>query len=175
MRRAKNRILSYHVHKQILTGCKMESQAPMFTLELLTLHKQSHQTMQPAVPPKYRRLLDFTAETDTMVCAFGFPGTMEGGLSQAFPVINKTPPQDRGRRAFTSDAPQGLPYEDDQAKPSSLYMVGGMVVLGLCMGFFARVLWQRRKQRKALQTLQVGTEQGGLVDGAKTTRYTDDL
>jgi len=110
-----------------------------------------------------------------MVCAFGFPGTMEGGLSQAFPVINKTPPQDRGRRAFTSDAPQGLPYEDDQAKPSSLYMVGGMVVLGLCMVFFARVLWQRRKQRKALQTLQVGTEQGGLVDGAKTTRYTDDL
>jgi hypothetical protein len=57
VRRAKNRILSYHVHKQILTGCKMESQAPMFTLELLTLHKQSHQTMQPAVPPKYRRLL----------------------------------------------------------------------------------------------------------------------
>lgn len=123
------------------------------------------------IPVKF----DFTAETDTMVCAFGFPGTMEGGLSQAFPVINKTPPQDRGRRAFTSDAPQGLPYEDDQAKPSSLYMVGGMVVLGLCMVFFARVLWQRRKQRKALQTLQVGTEQGGLVDGAKTTRYTDDL
>jgi hypothetical protein len=120
--------------------------------------------------------LPFTAQADTMVCAFGFPGTMSGGLSQAFPVINKTPPPGRGRLAFTSDAPQGLPYRVDEVKSSSLYfIVGGMVVLGLCMVFFARIFWQKRMERKALQALRFDSENHGPVGGAKTTRYTDDL
>ncbi|KAL1792445.1 hypothetical protein ACET3X_008952 [Alternaria dauci] len=118
---------------------------------------------------------DFFTEADTMVCAFGFPGAMPGGLSQAFPVINKTPPRDRGRRAFTPDAPQGLPYGYDEAEPWSMYVVGGMVFLGLGVILLAGVLWQRRKQRKAQRTLKAGTEEGSLVGGVKTTRYTDNL
>jgi hypothetical protein len=120
--------------------------------------------------------LPFTAETDSMICAFGFPGAMPGGLSQAFPVINKTPPPGRGGHAFTSDAPQGVPYRVDEVKSWSMYSImGGMVVLGLCMVFLVGILRQRRKGRKALQAVGVHSGDDSRVGGVKTSRYTDDL
>ncbi|KAI4943358.1 hypothetical protein J4E91_009557 [Alternaria rosae] len=118
---------------------------------------------------------EFTPEADTMVCALGFPGTLEGGLSQAFPVVNKQPPSDRGRQIFTEINPEGVPYEDDKVAPWGLhYIIGVMLVFALCMAFSARIFWQKRKQRKASQALMAQAESDGQMDGSKT-RYTDDI
>ncbi|KAI4641477.1 uncharacterized protein J4E79_011684 [Alternaria viburni] len=123
------------------------------------------------VPIKF----EFTPEADTMVCTLGFPGMLEGGLSQAFPVINKQPPSDRGRQLFTEDDPEGVPWKGDEAAPLRMhYIVGIVLVVALCMAFSARLFHQKRKQRKASQTLMAQAESGGLMEGSKT-RYTDDM
>ncbi|KAI4613530.1 uncharacterized protein J4E87_009831 [Alternaria ethzedia] len=123
------------------------------------------------VPIKF----SFTPEADTMVCALGFPGMLEGGLSQAFPVINKQPPSERGRHLFTEDDPEGVPWKDDATAPLRMHHIVGIVLaVALCMAFFARLFWQKRKQRKASQALMAQAESGGLMDGSKT-RYTDDM
>jgi ABC-type Na+ efflux pump permease subunit len=120
--------------------------------------------------------LDFTADVDTMVCALGFSGTLPGGLSQAFPVINKKPPSARGRQLFTYNAPEGMPCEDDEVATLGMYhIVGSMLVLALCVAFLARFCSRKRKQRKALQVLMAHSECEGLVDGRKRTGYTDDI
>ena len=123
------------------------------------------------VPIKF----SFTPEADTMVCTLGFPGMLEGGLSQAFPVINKQPPSDRGRQLFTEDDPEGVPWKGDEAAPLRMhYIVGIVLVVALCMAFSARLFHQKRKQRKASQTLMAQAESGGLMEDSKT-RYTDDM
>ena len=110
-----------------------------------------------------------------MVCALGFPGMLEGGLSQAFPVINKQPPSDRGRQLFTEDDPEGVPWKNDEVASLGMhYIIGTVLVFALCMAFSARLFWQRRKQRKASQALMAQAESGRLMDGSKT-RYADDV
>jgi hypothetical protein len=122
------------------------------------------------VPVKF----SFTVDADALVCAFGFPGMLPGGLSQAFPVINKQPPSDRGRRLFTFEAPEGVPYADDEAASLGMhYVTGCVLVFALCMALFARVFWQKRKQRKVLKALMAQSESDD-VRGTRKTRYTDD-
>jgi hypothetical protein len=111
-----------------------------------------------------------------MLCTLGFPGTLPGGLSQAFPFINKKPPPGRGRRIFTSDTPEGKPYEEDTTKPTGIYYkIGVVLLLALYMVLLGNLFWQKKKQRKASRALKAQLEEARLKQACGIAQYSDNV
>jgi hypothetical protein len=122
-----------------------------------------------ALPDKY-------GYSETMLCTLGFPGTLPGGLSQAFPFINKKPPPGRGRHIFTSDAPEGKPHDEDTAKSSGIYYkIGAALLLVLCVVLLGHLFRLVRKQRKASRTLKAKLEEARMKQACNIGKYSDDV
>ena len=122
-----------------------------------------------AIKPRY-------GDSETMICTLGFPGTLPGGLTQAFPFINKKPPSNRGRYIFTSDAPEGKPHKEDATKSSMIYYkVAAGLLLALCVVLLGHLFWQRKKQRKASQALKAQLEEERSKKTYNIPQYSDDV
>jgi hypothetical protein len=117
-----------------------------------------------------------TADPETMLCTLGFPGVLAGGLSQAFPFINKSPTSGRGRRIFTSESPEGEPHAEDATKLSGVYYkVGTALVLALCVVLLGHLFWQKMKQRKASQAVKAQLKEERLKQDCNMPQYSDDV
>jgi hypothetical protein len=122
-----------------------------------------------AIKPRY-------GDSDTMLCTLGFPGTLPGGLSQAFPFINKKPPAGRERMIFTSDAPEGKPHEEDATSSSGIYYkVAAGLLLALCVVLLGHLFWQKKKQRKVSQALKAQLEEEQSNKARNIPHYSDDV